>query len=256
MTAAPQAQAQARGDSEILPVWNRASGHVEAFLVLEPVVGSTAKPFSREALDAAFGTVASNRLGLVCGGRNGRQSISSLPGNCLIAAVDGRNRGGPAGTSTTRSAIRVGMGIAQREETLPNWLFPGASGPRLSGNALTVVGEKALGREATISVGGTLARARLVPSTWAAAQDRWDTRSLSVGASIGPFSANVVGRVTDAPSSRWGGLDLGFSWRMPWKGQLSVGAENVVARGRNPFARSEDSDADGTVPYVRYQQDL
>ena len=40
-------------------------------------------------------------------------------------------------------------------------------------------------------------------------------------------------------------------------GQLTVGAENVVTRGRNPFSpRGENGEDEGTVPYVRYEQDL
>ena len=39
-----------------------------------------------------------------------------------------------------------------------------------------------------------------------------------------------------------------------------VGADNIVTRGKNPFglpdARSVDSEDEGRVPYVRYQQDL
>ena len=55
-------------------------------------------------------------------------------------------------------------------------------------------------------------------------------------------------------SDVWQGLGLGLTWRTPWSGQLSVGAENVITRGKNPFANSEQDE--GTVPYVRYQQDL
>ena len=57
-------------------------------------------------------------------------------------------------------------------------------------------------------------------------------------------------------SKVWEGLGLGLTWRTPWNGQLSVGADNVITRGKNPFTtKGLDSD-EGTVPYVRYQQDL
>ena len=67
-----------------------------------------------------------------------------------------------------------------------------------------------------------------------------------------------IGRVIESPQDpgRWEGLDLGLSWRTPWRGQLSVGAENVVTRGRNPFAPRSDDKDEGAIPYVRYQQDL
>ena len=38
--------------------------------------------------------------------------------------------------------------------------------------------------------------------------------------------------------------------------QLTVGAENVVTRGKNPFAPGNGEKDEGTVPYVRYEQDL
>ena len=39
-------------------------------------------------------------------------------------------------------------------------------------------------------------------------------------------------------------------------GQLTVGAENVVTRGKNPFSPNSETSDEGTVPYVRYEQDL
>jgi len=35
-----------------------------------------------------------------------------------------------------------------------------------------------------------------------------------------------------------------------------VGAENVVTRGKNPFSTGDAEQDEGTVPYVRYEQDL
>ena len=79
-----------------------------------------------------------------------------------------------------------------------------------------------------------------------------------VGGGFGPFSANIIGRVVDVPgqSGQWQGLGLGLTWRTPWSGQLTVGADNVVTRGKNPFAAPSGADDKGTVPYVRYEQDL
>ena len=58
-------------------------------------------------------------------------------------------------------------------------------------------------------------------------------------------------------SGKWEGLGVGMTWRTPWRGQLSVGADNLVTRGKNPFAPADaDGETEGTVPYVRYEQDL
>ena len=111
---------------------------------------------------------------------------------------------------------------------------------------------------AFVSVGGTVARARLVPAADVPQlADQWNTRSLSIGGGFGSFGANIVGRVVNVPgeSNVWKGLGLGLTWRTPWSGQLSVGADNVVTRGKNPFSTINQDD-EGTVPYVRYQQDL
>ena len=40
------------------------------------------------------------------------------------------------------------------------------------------------------------------------------------------------------------------------QGEAGGGADNVVTSGRNPFSSSASKDDEGTVPYVRYQQDL
>jgi hypothetical protein len=63
--------------------------------------------------------------------------------------------------------------------------------------------------------------------------------------------------VVDTPGQpKWEAFGLGLTWRTPWSGQLTVGADNVVTRGKNPFSPDASGDQDGTVPYVRYEQDL
>lgn len=88
-----------------------------------------------------------------------------------------------------------------------------------------------------------------------------------VGLVYGPFSGNVSGHMQRAtgpalPGSGalWGGLDLGVSWRTPWRGELTLGARNVVTKGEqellpDPQAASIDRSSART-PYVRYKQDL
>jgi hypothetical protein len=280
LTAAGGVHAQSRGTAAgtqaqtVLPVWNKGSGKVEAVLLLEPTgeTGPGARwRFGNNSLDAALGLGAGDSLGLLCSGTGGA-SINSLASHCLLANLGADAReANPARRLTATTAIgrqgnRFGLTAGTTQNGgLPAWL--GAEGnsfahaDRVEQNDLQVFGQKSLGTEAYVSIAGTYARARLVPLSDAAPAlaDRWDSKSLSVGGGYGAFSANIVGRVVDVPGQpdgKWEGLGLGVTWRTPWSGQLTVGAENVVTRGKNPFAPSSEGADDGTVPYVRYEQGL
>ena len=130
---------------------------------------------------------------------------------------------------------------------------------RVEVNDLTVFAQKSLGRQGVVSIAGTMAKARLIsPAEAPALADRWNSKTLTIGGGFGSFGASIVGHVVDTPGQpKWEGLGLGLTWRTPWSGQLTVGADNVITRGKNPFAATVDgTDDEGTVPYVRYQQDL
>lgn len=273
--AAAGAHAQARSGSEqtVLPVWNQGSGKVEALLLLEPTRGNRSGSnwrFGSESLDAAFGLGAGDSLGLLCSSTRGA-SVNSLASQCLLATLGNDGQTGMrrlgAGASIGRPGNRLGVAASTRDTSLPSWLTPEsaasssvAGGGRVEQNDLQVFGEKEIGEEAYVSIAGTFARARLVPVTDAPGlAQRWDSKSLSVGGGYGAFSANIIGRVVEVngqPGNKWEGLGLGLTWRTPWSGQLTVGAENVVTRGKNPFAPSNIEADEGTVPYVRYEQGL
>lgn len=78
----------------------------------------------------------------------------------------------------------------------------------------------------------------------------------------GAFGTQLSTRVMDVAGGNgaWGGLDLGLSWRTPWRGKLSFGAKNLVVSGKPPTYLDPDRAADivdqDRVPYVRYEQDL
>ena len=263
------AQAKGRQDGTVLPVWNKGSGKVEALLYLEPTgeqaVGARWH-FGRSSLDAAFGLSSGDSLGLLCNSSRGT-SISGLASHCMLATLgdeeDNTLSRRVSGTAAfNRPGGRVGITAGSGRDTLPAWLAGPNKSPSLRAeqNDLTVFGQKNIGREGFVSIGGTYAKARLVPIADAspAIVDRWDSKSLSIGAGYGNFSGNIIGRVVDVPGQpgKWEGLGVGLTWRTPWSGQLTVGAENVVTRGKNPFAPRNESTDEGTVPYVRYEQDL
>lgn len=265
--AAMGAQAQSQADqSTVLPVWNHATGKVEALLLLEPAkeanIGARLR-FSERALDATFGLSAGDSLGLLCDRKAGiATAIGNLANHCMLAALGddgvGGSRRASVGLATSRPGSRLGFSLGKGEDTLPAWLSPNGR-TRVEQNDLTVYGRKDIGREGFVTIGGTVAKARLVPASDAPVlADQWNARSLSVGGGIGPFSGNIVGRVVDVPGeqNQWQGLGLGLTWRTPWSGQLTVGADNIVTRGKNPFSMPADAGDTGAVPYVRYEQDL
>ena len=257
------ARAQSGDDQAALPIWN--NDKLEAVLLLEPAAGSTARwKFGQASLDAAFGLQQGDSLGLLCDRKNGLSgAIGNLAEHCSVAALggglgsDGARRAS-ATASLARAGNRVGLSMGSARDLLPSWLSP--RGSRFEQTDLTVFAEKSFGSEAVVSIGGTVAHARLVPADQVPAlADRWSSKSLSIGGGIGDFGANIVGRVVDVPGQpeQWQGLGLGLTWRTPWSGKLTVGAENVVTRGRNPFSPAHQGDEEeGTVPYVRYEQDL
>ena len=256
-------------DSAVVPVLNKDSGKLEAVLLLEPAttgVGARAR-FGSTTLEATYGLQTGDSLALVCDRGNGlATAIGQLASNCVLASLDSDGNGNGngsrrslAGASLSRNGSKLGMSVGSGRDTLPAWLSPNQSASKVESSDFSLFAEKTVGREAVISVGGTVARARLVPAADVPQlADQWNTRSVSVGGGIGSFGANIVGRVVNVPgeSDVWKGLGLGLTWRTPWSGQLSVGADNLMTRGKNPFSAAGTKDDEGTVPYVRYQQDL
>jgi len=269
LTAAAGAHAQqvrpGKGHA-VLPVWDQGSGKVEAVLLLEPAKDGTPQlKFGNHTLGTAFGLGSGDSLGLLCNGTSGA-SISSLASRCLLATLGGEREAAANGRRLTATTSVDGPGSrfgftagTTRDATLPAWLDAGSlplSG-RVEQNDLQIFGQKELGSEGYVSFAGTYARARLIPVAEAPGlAERWDSKTLSVGGGYGPFSANIIGRVVDGRTGdKFEGLGLGLTWRTPWSGQLTVGADNVVTRGRNPFSPTHGDD-EGAVPYVRYEQGL
>lgn len=266
------AQTSAARDTAVLPVWNKASGELEAYLVLEPSDVASArvrKRFGMSSLDATFDLDAGDSLALLCDRKNGLAgAIGNLANNCMLATlndqIDGEaSKRASATAAFNRGTTRLGATAGAGRDNLPGWLTPGAPADnKVDINDLTVFARKSLPREGYVSIAGTVAKARLLSPAAAEASglelDRWTSKSITVGGGFGNLGASIVGHVIDTPGQpKWEGLGLGVTWRTPWSGELSVGADNVITRGRNPFAPvGQNGEDEGTVPYVRYEQDL
>ena len=263
-----QSKTGKNADATVLPVWNNASGKLEAVLVLEPADEFNAgvrSRFGNSSIQTSFGLQAGDSLALLCGERSRglTAGIGNLANNCLLASMGESNgRRGSASAAFSRPGGKIGLSAGNAQGNLPSWLTPGSAGTKVDVNDLTVFAQKNISTQGFVSIAGTVARARLLSPAAAEASgfdsDRWSSKTLSVGGGVGNFSANVIGQVLDTSDhAKWQGVGLGVTWRTPWSGQLTVGADNVITRGKNPFAPANNAEAaEGAVPYVRYEQDL
>jgi len=208
--------AQERHDQAVLPVVDPSSGKIQAWLLLEP-----------ETSAHGAGTLIPTR-------------------NAALV---------------NRLGARFGLSSGEHRGALPMWLSrsDSAGHGHVDVNDLTLFARKPLGTTTYLSIAGTMTRATLLPYAAAPADlgRAWNSRSLAVGGGYGAFSVNIIGQVVDSPGQqRWENVGLGLTWHTPWSGQLTVGANNIVTSGRNPFSPRGETRDEGTVPYVRYEQDF
>ncbi len=147
---------------------------------------------------------------------------------------------------------------------LPTLSLPGATPPRQLDNeaAMYARGRWQFAPGSAVDIAASYGRTRLGAAGGFADQlvpgIDLDQLSLSLGLDAGSLSGAVVGHVlsSDDPAlagKRWTTLDLGVSWRTPWSGELSVGAQNLWSA---PAASPRDPESQARTPYIQYRQDL
>ncbi len=286
--------------TKVLPVWNNKSGKVEALLLLQPeqqangsmLFGAGASMNTRHgALQADISADSGNGMALLCNSNTGLVTLGSLAGRCLLTALDSPSlsssqqahdpfaRPNQSGQSESlraearfvrpESLFELSVGQADLNGIGADWLsptsglLPGMSilGGHLSQQDISARGQMNIGDNGWVSIGGTLARAQLIPTAGQGRGEtqRWNTTSVGVAVGRGRLSGEVIGRVVDAPghSNSLSSLGVGLSWQTPWQGKLSFGAEKST--GTSPLVPVSNKPAqqdEGTVPYVRYHQDL
>lgn len=228
-------------------------------------------------------------LALLCNGSVGLSStLGSLAQHCLLANLGSedpmlsgaRSTGLQLGWESPSRAFDLSFGLSWLDydaegtalwtsAAAPNFASEFALGPintlgawaqGFDARSLRLESLVSLSPNSRLLIGGNLARNRLTPS--AGAPMRWDTSSLSFGLGFGDFTGQLTGRLIEVPGAdvSWSGLDIGVSWRTPWRGELSVGARNVLGSGDTqdwPLTELPAiEDPSARVPYVRYQQDL
>lgn len=121
----------------------------------------------------------------------------------------------------------------------------------------------ALGEDGWLRIEGQNLRSQgRTVELWGTPVPVFESDALQVSAGFGAFSSSLTARVIElrGDPGLLNSLDLGISWRTPWRGELTVGATQYWTRGDvGAWPLRELPPADegrGRVPYVRYQQDL
>lgn len=158
------------------------------------------------------------------------------------------------------SSLFAGIG----NESLPTLIVPGVQFAGMRNFGVGALGHWRFDEDQSFDLGATLSRIRFeLPGS--ALSPILDQAALSFGVHHGDFSGVAVGRVLGssdplAGGQHWSSLDLGVSWRAPWRGIFSVGAQNLWSSGGPPLLTNPATPAvdpnQARVPYVQYHQDL
>ncbi|QWT18678.1 hypothetical protein KPL74_13100 [Bacillus sp. NP157] len=174
----------------------------------------------------------------------------------------------------TGYSIGVGVGSARPNgagAALPR-VLPGLTtasglpfGALSSSTEVNAHGRLDLGARSGIDLGASVGRVRLVPGNLLGL-GAVDQKSLSLGVDRGPIYGAITGRSMQPEAGavnalngdrRWNAIDLGVTWRLPWRGELSVGAQNVWSSSTAPTGGANMPEPDQSrTPYVQYHQDL
>ncbi|UPG95383.1 hypothetical protein [Luteibacter aegosomatissinici] len=198
-------------------------------------------------------------------------------GRCSSPGAPPRIVGSEVGATFNGSGYSVGIGLGSARPSSANVALPRvvsglntASGLPFSAlsssTELNAHGRLELGGRSGIDLGASVGRVRLTPGNLLGV-GAVDQKSLSLGVDRGPLYGAITGRTMQPEAGavnalngdrRWNAIDLGVTFRLPWRGELSVGAQNVWSSGSGeapsgPNLREPDQ---SRTPYVQYHQDL
>lgn len=165
--------------------------------------------------------------------------------------------------------VSVGANSAPNAVALPRVLAgaePGVDGlPGFDNSTqFNARGRVALGSKTGIDLGASAGRIRLLPGNLLGV-NTLDQKTLSFGVDHGPLSGSIIGRTMQpqagipggfSPDRSWNSIDLGVTWRLPWRGELSVGAQNLWSSGTPVNTPAGPEPDQSRTPYVQYHQDL
>jgi hypothetical protein len=272
LTQAPDQVAQI-GPGVTVPLWRGADGHWLALQASNSTL-TTAQlgdaPLQFRAVDAAS-VVSSNFQYGLAPNLQAHVGVSEHNwANNQAPRVIGSEVGATYSTDRYSLGLSVGSDSVPGNATLPR-LLPGAL-PAVNGltgfdssTQLNARGRLALDGASGIDLGASVGRVRLLPGNLLGISTL-DQKALSFGIDRGPLSGSIVGRTMQPEAGlpgagyqdrHWNSIDLGVTWRLPWQGQLSVGAQNLWSSGSGAAITPMGPEPDQSrTPYVQYHQDL
>lgn len=210
--------------------------------------------------------------------------VPSTTGCPAIAPVDGVQRG-EVGAGYAGNGVKLDLSIGQAQSdtaaaparsqqmALPR-VLPAEGGANVAtplwfrnstSTSLNARGQVNVAPNTNLDLGASVGRVRFLPGSGLTGDDSLDQTTLSLGIQHGAVRGAIVGHVLEPnlpgaaldQNQRWSGVDLGISVRLPWRGELNFGAQNVWTSGRAPLLFGHGAMPDqGRVPYVQYHQDL
>ncbi|WP_426688381.1 hypothetical protein [Rhodanobacter ginsengiterrae] len=267
--SAPVFQAEA---GTLMPLWRTADGHVLSLKTERSSAAEAMGSHSPLALRVVDGsTVMTTGVEYGLGPRlQAHAEVSELS----WTHAGQRLRGSEVGA--TYQAGRYSVGVSVGTNSVPNAgnvlprVLPGAA-PGVDGLAsfdnsaqFNARGRLALGSKSGIDLGASVGRIHLLPGNLLGV-DTLDQKALSFGVDHGSLSGVLTGRTMQPQVAipgdlnadrRWNSIDLGVTWRLPWRGSLSVGAQNLWSSGAPANTPAGPEPDQSRTPYVQYHQDL
>lgn len=254
----------------VVPLWRGADGQWLALKADEQTPATarrTDAPLSFRAVDATSVMSTGLNYGLdphlqLHADVSQRSWINRSP------RVVGSELGATYNSGRYSVGVSVGATSTPNNTTLPR-VLPGAA-PGVNGlydfdssAQLNARGRLALDSKSGIDLGASVGRIHLLPGN-VLGINTLDQKALSFGVDHGPLSGSIVGRTMQPTipgglnaDKRWSSIDLGVTWRLPWQGELSIGAQNVWSSGGSAANTPAGPEPDQSrTPYVQYHQDL
>lgn len=257
----------------MVPLWRGTDGRLLA-LKADRSTGAEAlrknAPLSFHVVDAASVMTTGLQYGL--GPR--LQAHAEISEHSWANTQGARILGSEVGATYDAGRYSLGVSVGatstpDNNNVLPR-VLPGAA-PGIDGlsgfdssSQLNARGRLALGSKSGIDLGASVGRIHLLPGNLLGI-NTVDQKALSFGVDHGPLSGVLIGRTMQpqpgipgnfSADKRWNSIDLGVTWRLPWRGSLSVGAQNLWSSGTPANTPAGPEPDQSRTPYVQYHQDL